>query len=525
MRMSIGTDDVRMGTAATDGEHAVLSAVFDATSDAIIVTRLSDGRVIDVNDAFLRLFGHERSEVLGRTTSEFGLWIDPTHREDIVRRLRKHGSLADICLQLRTRSGEIRSIEASAQVVDVEGVPCIVAIDRDVTERKRIQDALVESEVRHRKIVETLQEGLWIIDAENQTTSVNQKMAEMLGYTAEEMIGRSMFDFMDEQGQTSATGYIEHLQRGISGQHDRRLRRKDGSELWAILNTGALQDENGAYAGAFASVVDITDRRRAEHELQRALEAEQAAAARLRALDEMKNTFLNAVSHELRTPLASVLGSALTLQRLGDQIGEEDQRELLEAVVTNAKRLRHLMTDLLDLDRLTRGVVRLRVTPEELGGLVLRIVESGDHSAGRTVHIETHPMVLPVDAPKVERIIENLIANAIKYSPEDSPIWVKVVRIPEGAMITVEDCGDGVPAEARTAVFEPFYQAQNRDTHTPGVGIGLSLVARFAELHGGRAWVEERPGGGASFRVILRDPTAPRLRSPEPAHAEASLIA
>jgi signal transduction histidine kinase len=123
-------------------------------------------------------------------------------------------------------------------------------------------------------------------------------------------------------------------------------------------------------------------------------------------------------------------------------------------------------------------------------------------------------MVLPVDAPKVERILENLLANAVKYSPEGTPVCVRVERVPEGAILSVEDSGPGVPEDIRESMFEPFRQGDNASAHSPGVGIGLSLVARFAELHGGRAWWEAREGGGSCFRVLLRDPTAPRTEEP-----------
>ena len=112
-------------------------------------------------------------------------------------------------------------------------------------------------------------------------------------------------------------------------------------------------------------------------------------------------------------------------------------------------------------------------------------------------------MAFPVDGPKVERIVENLVANAAKHTPQGCPIWVRVEAVPEGALIVVEDAGEGVPPDIREAIFEPFRQGANRRGDSPGVGIGLSLVARFAELHDGRAWVEERPGGGSSFRVLL----------------------
>ena len=154
-------------------------------------------------------------------------------------------------------------------------------------------------------------------------------------------------------------------------------------------------------------------------------------------------------------------------------------------------------------------MIRPRTEQTELGSLVRGVVEEPEFQVGRRIEVETHSMVIKVDPPKVQRIVENLLANAIRHTPDGTPIWVRVRRIPEGAQIDVEDAGPGVPPEMREAVFEPFRQGENRNPHSPGFGIGLSLVKRFAELHGGRVWVEERPGGGAAFHVVLREPTAP----------------
>src|SRR5206468_2745664 len=140
-----------------------------------------------------------------------------------------------------------------------------------------------------------------------------------------------------------------------------------------------------------------------------------------------------------RTPLSALLGSALTLERLGVDLSQADQRELMRAVAANARKLERMLSDLLDLDRLTRGTVRPRPVPAELGGLVRAVVEGAEADRTHPIHMETHPMVLPVDGPKVERILENLLANAVKYTPEGTPIWVSVRRIPEGALLTVED--------------------------------------------------------------------------------------
>jgi K+-sensing histidine kinase KdpD len=227
------------------------------------------------------------------------------------------------------------------------------------------------------------------------------------------------------------------------------------------------------------------------------------SAARLRALDEMKNTFLDAVSHELRTPLAAVLGIALTLGREDVPLSDAETRDLLDRLTANAKKLDRLLSDLLDLDRLARGIVEPKRRPTDLGELVQAVVESSELFGRREVHAEIASVVVAVDAAKVERIVENLLANTARHTPEGGTVWLRVSPEAGGVLIAVEDEGAGVPDELKEVIFEPFRQGPQRSQHSPGVGIGLSLVARFAELHGGQAWVEDRPGGGAAFRVFL----------------------
>jgi signal transduction histidine kinase len=251
--------------------------------------------------------------------------------------------------------------------------------------------------------------------------------------------------------------------------------------------------------------MDITERKLAEQALRESERRERDAAERLRALDEMKNTFLAAVSHELRSPLTSILGLSITLER-APEMDANDRDDLLERLAFNARKLDRLLKDLLDIDRLNRGIVEPQYRAVDVAALTRRSVESLDTVAGRTIEFETPSLVLTIDPPKLERIVENLVANAVRHTPSTSRIWVRLEPVEEGALLSVEDDGPGVPPELRDAVFEPFRQGPTATPHSPGTGIGLSLVARFAELHGGRAWVDERPGGGAAFRVFLPSP-------------------
>jgi signal transduction histidine kinase len=167
-----------------------------------------------------------------------------------------------------------------------------------------------------------------------------------------------------------------------------------------------------------------------------------------------------------------------------------------------AQRLTELITDLLDMDRLTRGALEPRLAVEELAGLIERVVRDTEQPH-RAMHLELRPTVVMADRSMVERIVENLLTNAVKHTPDDATIWVRVSPVGGGAEIVVEDDGPGVPPELRSTLFRPFERGPSANAQSPGVGLGLSLVARFAELHGGRAWVEERAGGGAAFHVVI----------------------
>ena len=288
-----------------------------------------------------------------------------------------------------------------------------------------------------------------------------------------------------------------------------RVLTKDGRVVWvrdhAVLVLGQ-PGEPDYWQGFY---IDITEQKQAEEALRQALERERQAARELRALDDLKNTFLDAVSHELRTPLATVIGIALTLQRSGSSLTAEDTADLVDRLVANAGKLDRLLADLLDLDRLSKGIVTPQRSPTDLAALVSRIAQEWRQRSGRRLELTVEPVVAWVDAAKVERVVENLLANAGRHTIPGTPVWVRVARRDEGVVLAVEDAGGGVPRELRATLFEPFRRGPGASSHAPGVGIGLSLVARFAELHGGRAWVQDRPGGGASFQVLLPDAADP----------------
>ncbi|HEY8115277.1 MAG TPA: ATP-binding protein [Actinomycetota bacterium] len=290
-----------------------------------------------------------------------------------------------------------------------------------------------------------------------------------------------------------------------------RTRGREGETLWLRDIVHIAVDARGRPV-VRGLIVDVTEGKRAEQALRRseqkyseAFHREREATRRLRALDEMKNTFLEAVSHDLRTPLTSILGSAVTLEQSGMDIPREDAVDLLRRIASNARKLERLLGDLLDLDRLQRGIITPQRRRIDVGALVLGAVREFEQLGGRKVECGSDELIANVDPPKVERIVENLLSNASRHTSPDSRIWARVERREDGLLLVVEDEGGGVPDDLKDAIFEPFRQGPGPASASPGVGVGLSLVARFAELHGGRAWVEDRPGGGASFRILLAE--------------------
>jgi PAS domain S-box-containing protein len=418
--------------------------------------------------------------------------------------------------RMRRRDGTYVWVHDEATFVEgLDGTGWWQGFLLDVTASKEAQQALQAGEAKFRAIVEQSPAVIYTqeFDADapsvSRTTYISPRQDEVFGYTSEEMLA--------DPTLWARTIHPEDRERVLSADVDSntaasdaftleyRMIAKDGRVVWVQDQANLVRVEGQApFWQGF--LLDITERKHAEEQLARALDVEREATRSLRALDEMKNTFLQAVSHDLRTPLAAILGLAITLERGDVHLEEEDAKDLARRIAGNARRLDRLVANLLDLDRLARGIVTPKLQSIDVGTLVQRVLAESELISDARLEVDIEPVQIPVDAAKVERIVENLVANSVRHTPEDSSVLVRVRAEDGGCLIVVEDDGPGVPAELRDAVFEPFRQGADVPQHSPGVGVGLALVRRFAELHGGRAWVEDREGGGASFRVFLPAP-------------------
>jgi signal transduction histidine kinase len=230
------------------------------------------------------------------------------------------------------------------------------------------------------------------------------------------------------------------------------------------------------------------------------------------ALEELREGFVATVSHELRTPIALIRGYAETLLHL--DLPAADQRHFVERIQQTTERLTALVTDILDITHLDADPLILERAPVALGSLVARL--RGDLAiTGRedrlVLEIPNNLPPLEVDGPRVGQVLENLVGNAMKYSPPGSPILVGAEIDGDWCRVTVDDEGLGVPASDRALVLEPFHRARNvRESSIPGTGLGLYIARRLVEAHGGRLWLSDRPNELPGTRVNV---TLPLLRA------------
>jgi PAS domain S-box-containing protein len=401
-----------------------------------------------------------------------------------------------------------------------QGIFVDLSTQKELEEARRESEGqLRDAEQRYRAIVEHVPAAIYVDvpDGSMATTYVSPQIEQIMGCTPEEFMAdpNLWLERMPDERQRSELreSYLRAIEERRTWIGEYWIRHPDGREVWVHDETTFVTDEDGEPLFLQGVMYDMTERKLAQQALEASERREREAAERLRTLDEMKNTFLAAVSHELRSPLTSILGLTLTLER--HQFPEDERVDLLGRLAANARKLDRLLKDLLDIDRLSRGIVTPTVRPTDIAAIVDRTVESLDVLGERSILVQTERVVIPVDPPKIERIVENLVMNAVRHTQPDVGIWVRVWPEEAGAVIAVEDDGPGVPRDLRSEIFEPFRQGPTSATaHSPGTGIGLSLVAMFAELHGGRAWVQDREGGGASFRVFLP------ATGPDPSDAE-----
>jgi PAS domain S-box-containing protein len=375
-------------------------------------------------------------------------------------------------------------------------------------ERQQVEESLQKSEAKYRRIVDTSYEGIWMIDSQARTEFVNQRMSQMLGYTAEEMLGRFIFDFIDRVDGIAAEEQLEWLKNQESDLKESRWCCKDGSYIWTLISTRAIFNEQSQFLGAIAMLTDISDRKRTESERDRLLQREKLARAEAEAANRIKDEFLAVLSHELRSPLNPILGWAKLLQ--SRKFNESALQKALETIERNAKLQAQLIDDLLDVSRILQGKLNLNMIPVNLVSTIQAAMETVHLAAeAKTIQIETmldgRAGKVLGDPVRLQQVVWNLLSNAVKFTPTGGRVNVRLESIDANAQITISDTGKGINPDFLPHVFDYFCQGDNSTTRKfGGLGLGLAIARHLVEMHGGTIWVQSAgEEQGAIFTVSL----------------------
>ena len=375
----------------------------------------------------------------------------------------------------------------------------------EIEERTQAEKAVRYSEQKYRQLVEQLYEGIWAIDKDANTTYVNPRMAEMIGYTVDEMQGKHLFSFMDERGIEISQGNLERRKQGIKEQHDFELLHKNGSRIYTSMETSPIKDENGNYTGALACVADITERKRAQQELQKAKEAAESA-------NRAKSTFLANMSHELRTPLNAVIGYSEMLIEDAEDQGQQEFIPDLQKIREASKQLLSLINDVLDLSKIEAGKMELYLETFEVMHLIQDVVSTVqplvENNANNLKILSADDLgTMHTDCIKVRQGLVNLLGNASKFT-EHGTIRLDAARqTVDGAdwiTFSVSDTGIGMTPEQMEKLFQAFSQGEVSMTRKyGGTGLGLEITKRFCKMLGGDITAKSKLGVGSTFTIRL----------------------
>ena len=503
----------RVGAEIVDAERhqEIARGLFRESNDALFLFDPDDHRVLDVNPVALRLTGFTKEQARAMRLWDIFAGDSPRQLEPMIEAYRRTGFYhSREGFTLNRKNGLPIPVNVSVSRIHTRPTPLGLVVARDVSERKRVELALRESEGQYRRLIETAKVVFWTLWSDGRITSLNPQFATITGWTCDAWTGRPLADLIIPQDRPAATRWINSAADGeLPPTIELRVANRQGeSNILEFLATAVLPENGGFSLSGIAR--DVTENRKMAEALKRA-EVQERARVAAESADQAKSEFLARFSHEIRTPLTSILGFTDVL--LGDpQVRRlpSERVEDLRIIERNGEHLLAIINDILDLSEVEAGRLRVTFVSCSLRAIAKEVAESlavRAESKGLTIHVESNalvPWVIQTDPVRLRQILTNLIENAIKFTPSGQ-ITLRLEILDEAdtsmVLIDVADNGIGLSPEAMTHLFEPFYRVPG--ANTDGSGLGLTISRQLAEALGGRITVQSEPGLGTTFRLLL----------------------
>jgi PAS domain S-box-containing protein len=533
---------VRDITEAKEAERALLAreehfrGLIENGQDLIVILD-AQGVTTYMSPSAPRVIGWRPEERVGNSSVEM---IHPDDRAEAVRRRQaaseRPGTPVPLEFRYRHRDGHWIVLEGVVKALRPEsGAEGFVFNTRDVTARRRAEEALRQSEEHFRALIENAHDLICILDPAGNMAYLSPPTQRILGTDPEELMGRSAFPYIHPEDRELVAAELGRILRepGLTGYAEYRFRHADGS--WRLLEAfGRLLNPSDPTAGVVVNARDVTERKAAEEALARAKEEAEDA-------NRAKSEFLSRMSHELRTPLNSILGFAQVLDRAG--IAAEHHKSL-QHILRAGRHLLQLINEVLEIARIEAGRQSLSLEPVKIGAVLTEAVGLVRPLAEQwRVALEDAPRAyageyVRADRQRLTQVLLNLLTNAIKYNRPGGRVRLDCALLPgadgaERLAVRVQDTGRGIPADRAGQLFTPFARLGAEQTEIEGTGLGLALSQRLTEAMGGALLLESSGPEGSTFRLELlaeQDPLerveeARRAAPEEPAdHAPATLL-
>jgi PAS domain S-box-containing protein len=463
--------------------------ITDALPDAMSLARAADGVIIDVNSAFKDVIGWSREEAIGKTAYDLALWPNPRDRDPVLRAF-SDGDLRYIEHPIRRKDGTFVDGQLGVRSLELDGQAVHLFILRDISEQLRARRALEASEARLKALVQATFEGI-AISEHGLVVDANEQLVQMFGMTRDEMIGNEVSLMVAPESRDEVA---KKMRSGFEEPYEHFSIRKDGTVFPVEIRARAVDVEGRKLR--MAAIRDITQRKQAEIERERLI-------AELTARNAEMEQFTYTVSHDLKSPLVTISGFLGMLER---DIASGDKQRIekdLARIGSATNKMMRLLTDLLELSRI--GRVTQPKTVISLSEIVRDALElvSGP-LAERRVRVDVAPMLPDVCADRVRlvQVVQNLLENAVKYMGDQPEPLLEMGLRPDasGIVFYVRDNGIGIDPRHHERIFGLF---EKLDPKSEGTGVGLALVRRILEFHGGTIWVESAATGST---FVLRLP-------------------